>query len=105
MAENEDLLKDVVVCYACKKHLDIEVGQKISRQEECIYCHVSLRCCRMCNYYSTTVYNECRESMAERVLDKERINFCSYFEIRRGQDKEEEVKKAILSKASSLFKD
>ena len=105
MDEKKSNDNNIVACYACKKHLDIEQRQKISRQEECVFCRANLRCCRMCGYYSKNVYNECHEPNAERILDKERVNFCSYFEIRRGADSENTEKKNQTDAASSLFKD
>ena len=38
-----------------------------------------LRCCRQCKFYDPHAYNECKEVSAERVIDKERANFCEYF--------------------------
>lgn len=35
----------------------------------------------MCIYYDPKSYNECRESSADRVLDKEKDNFCDYFSL------------------------
>jgi len=35
----------------------------------------------MCSFYDRTVYNECRESQAERVVEKEKSNFCDYFQL------------------------
>ena len=32
-----------------------------------------------CAFYSETSYNECKESQADRVLDKEKANYCDYF--------------------------
>jgi hypothetical protein len=51
-------------------------------------------------------YNECRESQAERVIEKDRSNFCDYFVFRdaetngKGKDFGEPVK----TKIESLFK-
>ena len=73
-----------VVCYQCHKSLEIEHEQRILRHEECSHCQVSLYCCRMCVFYDKNSYNECREPLAERIVDKEKANFCSYFKIRGG---------------------
>jgi hypothetical protein len=35
--------------------------------------------CRNCAHHDPAAYNECRESNAERVLEKERSNRCDYF--------------------------
>ncbi len=104
MSTTQDVNNEIVICYVCKKHLDFEPEQKISRQEECVYCRASLRCCRMCYFFSTNVYNECREPNAERTLDKERINFCSYFQLRSGDSDNETKLKETTSAADALFK-
>jgi len=64
-------------CFHCKKPLEID--RKVGRGETCPYCHADLHCCLNCVFYDPGAYNECRESQAERVLDKDRGNFCEYF--------------------------
>ena len=34
----------------------------------------------MCEFFDTTVSNSCREPIAEKVNDKNRANFCGYFQ-------------------------
>lgn len=52
---------------------------KVSRQDTCPRCHRDLRCCKQCKFYDPNAYNECREVSAERILEKERANFCDYY--------------------------
>ena len=92
-------------CYKCRSKLEFETGDKILRHEECPQCKVSLRCCKMCHFYDTQVYNECREPLAERTLDKEGSNFCSYFVLADGGSKKGHDKNSLMNKANSLFKD
>jgi len=33
-----------------------------------------------CHFHDKGASNECRESSADRVLDKEKFNYCEYFE-------------------------
>jgi len=35
--------------------------------------------CRNCGFYDLAYSNSCRETISERVVDKERFNFCEYF--------------------------
>jgi hypothetical protein len=37
--------------------------------------------CRNCAFYAAGAYNDCREPCAERVVDKERANFCEFFQL------------------------
>ena len=93
-----------VVCYQCHKSLELENEQRILRHEECTFCQVSLYCCRMCVFYDRSSYNECREPLAERIVDKEKANFCSYFKIRGGDSSNSPTKNELFSAADALFK-
>jgi hypothetical protein len=64
-------------CIFCNK--DVPIKGKISRHDTCPHCNRDLRCCKQCNFYDQSAYNECREVAAERIIDKERSNFCDYF--------------------------
>ena len=64
-------------CAFCYK--DIEHQGKIGRQDTCPHCGRDLRCCKQCTFYDQNAYNECREVAAERIVDKERANFCDFF--------------------------
>ncbi len=59
--------------------VNIPISGKISRNDTCPNCRKTLRCCKQCNFYDPNAYNECREVLAERVVDNERPNFCDYF--------------------------
>ncbi|MBN1625800.1 MAG: hypothetical protein JW944_04685 [Deltaproteobacteria bacterium] len=64
-------------CVFCNKK--IKIDGKISRQDTCPHCQRDLRCCRQCKFYDQDAYNGCREVAAERIVDKERANFCDFF--------------------------
>ena len=89
-------------CAFCDNELVI-VG-KVMRNDECPHCSRDLRCCRQCKFYDLHAYNNCKEVMAERVVDKERSNFCEYFALRGSSlgkaSKEQDAKKAL----EALFK-
>ena len=67
-----------MICWKCKKEISIE---KPVRGDECPLCHADLHVCRACDFYESGVHNDCRESSAEFVNDKERGNFCDYFRV------------------------
>ncbi len=54
------------------------------RTEPCAECGADLSCCHNCRFYSPGAPNDCAEPNAERVLDKEKANFCDYFEFAQG---------------------
>ena len=94
-----------VKCYACGNELDFEAGYKISRSEECPGCLARLHCCRMCKFYDPSYYNGCKELNAERQLEKEKTNFCSYFVLIDPSAIDKKVtKNDLLSSADALFK-
>ena len=53
----------------------------LARHEECPHCRAQLHVCRMCVYFDTLVSQQCREPVAENVSDKQRANFCGYFQV------------------------
>ncbi len=65
-----------MICWKCKKEISIE---KPVRGDECPLCHADLHVCRACDFYESGAHNDCRESSADMVTDKERSNFCDYF--------------------------
>lgn len=90
-------------CYSCKNELEFETNSSISRSEECPQCYANIRCCKMCKFYDQSAYNECREPSADRILEKEKSNFCDYFQIGSGSD-ENDAQKDALAAANALFK-
>ena len=71
-------------CVFCK--YKIKIDGKVSRRDTCPQCKRDLRCCKQCKFYDKSAYNECREVSAERIVDKERANYCDYFVPRGSKD-------------------
>jgi hypothetical protein len=69
-------------CYRCRKPLVL--SDHVGRREMCPACGADLHVCLNCRFYDPGVYNACGEPQAERVLEKERANFCDYFDFRKG---------------------
>ena len=82
----------------------ITINGKVMKNDECPNCSRDLRCCKQCKFYDLHAYNDCKEVMAERVVDKERANFCEYFVLRGSSlgkvNKGQDAKKAL----EALFK-
>lgn len=91
-------------CYKCSGDLQLAAGSDIGRSEECPSCFANLRCCKMCEFYDTSSYNECREPVAERIVEKEKANFCDYFKLCASNKKQADTKQAALDAANALFK-
>ncbi|MBT7608558.1 MAG: hypothetical protein HN576_02300 [Bacteriovoracaceae bacterium] len=93
-----------ISCFACQKDTGISLESKISRTEECPLCYASLRCCRMCKFYDQSAYNECHETQAARILEKEKSNFCDFFILNGVGETPCEAKDKSMSAANALFK-
>ncbi len=50
------------------------------RESRCPKCDKATHCCRNCRHYAPGRPNECTEPQVERVIDKDRPNFCDLLE-------------------------
>lgn len=90
-----------VICFKCGKPNPI-LG-KVGRRDECFSCRQDLHCCKNCQFYDPKAYNECREPSADVVQEKERANFCDYFQPGGGKPTGKS-KEDLLAAAEALFK-
>ena len=65
-------------CHKCGKEWTLD-GQP-GRSESCHNCNEDLRICLNCIFYDYGVAHQCRERRAEPVIEKNRSNFCEYFD-------------------------
>jgi hypothetical protein len=90
-------------CWHCGRGL---MRADFARENTCPGCGKSTRSCRNCRWYTPGRPNDCREPMVERILDKEKANYCELFQsiletaaqARTGADKE------LRQAAEDLFK-
>ena len=52
------------------------------RTSLCPGCGRELKCCLNCRFYDPSAHWQCRETIPEEVRDKEKANFCEYFQLR-----------------------
>lgn len=91
-------------CFSCGAVLELPDGP-IGRSATCDNCDADIRCCRNCQFYDVDSYNECREPSAERVVEKERANFCDFFSLAVGEKNAAgDPREAALKKLDDLFK-
>src|SRR6266545_7252438 len=69
-------------CFKCGAGYPLE--GRIGRKDTCPKCDADLHCCLNCRHYNRSAHNQCNEPQAEWVRDKDRANFCDYFEPNRG---------------------
>ena len=70
-----------LVCWKCGSSI-AELPIPLARLAECLSCRAYLHVCRMCEFYDPRAAKSCREPVADEVQDKERANFCGYFQVR-----------------------
>jgi hypothetical protein len=90
-----------MICFHCQK--EVNVLKNVGRREECPHCRSDLHVCKNCEFYDPKSYNECREPSAEVVKEKDRSNFCDYFQPGQGVAKKDS-RAELLKAAESLFK-
>lgn len=92
------------VCFSCKKDLNL-ADKKVGYREECVHCGADVHVCKNCEFYDVKAYNECRESSADRITEKERANYCDYFSLRSGDGGSgTSDKDKLRAAAEALFK-
>ena len=92
----------MVRCAFCNREIEFE--GRVSRSDTCPHCSRDLHCCLQCKFYDPGSYNECKEVVAERVVDKERENFCDYFILKGTEKSRSERTTATKQALEDLFK-
>jgi hypothetical protein len=89
-------------CWNCGAPLTV---LDYGRADTCRKCGRDTKVCKGCQHYDASAHNECHESQADRVVEKERSNFCDYFRPRAGSGTNSgESRDAMKSAADALFK-
>jgi len=70
-----------LVCWKCGASV-AELPLPLSRLAECPKCRAYLHACKLCLHFAPGRPRSCNEQDAEEVTDKERANFCGWFEPR-----------------------
>ncbi|MBN2510285.1 MAG: hypothetical protein JXB03_08410 [Spirochaetales bacterium] len=68
------------MCYFCTKPLPAAVY----RNSLCPDCGREIKTCHNCEYFAPGYQYDCRESIDELVVDKDRANFCDHFRPKKG---------------------
>ncbi|MBV8359204.1 MAG: hypothetical protein JO189_14915 [Deltaproteobacteria bacterium] len=90
-------------CFHCGRQ--VELTRRIGFREVCPVCDRSLHVCLNCGFYDPTFNNQCREPQAERVVDKDRANFCEYFSMRKTNElQRQSPANDARAKLEALFK-
>ncbi len=90
-------------CFHCGQAVSLLPGERVHRRDTCSSCGSDLHVCRNCSYYEPGRHNDCREPQSDPVQDKERANFCDYFQLgdaAQGSHETDQAKAAL----EALFK-
>ena len=92
-------------CYACGTRIDGSL--KVFRSSLCPGCGKELKVCLNCRFYSPGSHWDCRETIDEPVTNKEKANFCAYFEYKQDNTEQQAKKPGQDAKNAflNLFKD
>ncbi len=88
-------------CYSCSSDL---TALDYGRQDSCGKCGRHTHVCLNCIFHDRTYNNECKEPQADRVVDKEKFNFCDYFKPKADSQGVAKAKSDLVSAAEALFK-
>lgn len=93
-----------IYCFKCSK--PTPVLTTVGFRDECLHCSEDLHVCKNCEFYDETAYNECREPSADRVVEKERANFCEFFQPSSSSsgNSAKDARNKMLADAEALFK-
>jgi hypothetical protein len=59
--------------------VDLAPGERVLARDTCPGCDDDLHVCRNCKHYDPGKHNQCAETEAQWVRDKEASNYCDYF--------------------------
>ena len=91
----------LVTCPSCKKEHSYD--GMLPFRAECDKCSADLHVCLTCRFWDRYAENECRESEADPVANKDRRNLCEYWKPREDKGEDARVSDA-KAKLDALFK-
>jgi len=89
-----------MICWKCKKEIEVE---KITRTTECPLCHADLHCCKNCKFFSPGNHFDCKETVDEVIVDKDKSNFCDFFQLKDSVDNKDSSADKARAAVASLF--
>jgi hypothetical protein len=93
-----------MACFACNAAIELASGERVGFRDTCSACDADLHACRNCDHHDSSAHNQCRESNAEWVSNRERANHCDYFVLGdRAGGAAETAKKGAFSALDGLF--
>lgn len=88
-------------CFSCGENL--KFTSQPGRREECPKCRSDVHVCKNCRFYDPKSYNECKETSADVIREKDRSNYCDFFQ-GAGVGPQVDLRAQQLAAAEALFK-
>ncbi len=88
-------------CHACGEEIK---EKKPQRSTQCEQCSADVYVCLNCRHHDRSAPNECRETQAEWVRDKDTANFCGWFELSERGPHDRGKEQASKGAFENLFK-
>jgi hypothetical protein len=66
-------------CAFCDGELSADL--RVGRETLCPHCDGYLHACVQCRFYEPTLHNQCLEPEADYVGDRQKANFCEFFQL------------------------
>lgn len=88
-------------CFSCGETVESDA---VFRTDRCSRCEADVKVCRNCRHYDASTSNSCRETSADYVHDKERANYCDYFDPRQDRIEVASEVEDARAKLEALFK-
>lgn len=73
-------MPETYACWKCGNAL-ADILLPLPRLAECPRCRAELHVCRMCTFFDPAAAQQCREPVADPITDRQRANFCGYYQI------------------------
>jgi hypothetical protein len=88
-------------CWNCGATLTV---LDYGRADTCLKCGKDTKVCKNCVFFDPNYNNQCIENQADRVVEKERSNFCDYFKPKAGGGSGTSSRDSLKAAADALFK-
>jgi hypothetical protein len=89
-------------CFHCGK--EIAFKERVGFRDCCAACDRPVHACLNCAFYDPGYNNQCRETQAERVVEKDRANFCEFFAPGKSGAKKIDAGSDARARLDAMFK-
>jgi hypothetical protein len=74
------VVEEGLLCWNCGRPTGVTA--KVTRNDQCPHCLADLRCCHGCRHFDPTRRAQCKEPVERAIPNKEKANFCDFFQMR-----------------------